>query len=412
MQKLATIQKLARGFARNPSAPLRAARGWLTHRGTAPLYVGIYTTYRCNSRCKTCDIWMKEGRADTRAARDGELTTDEIRRLLDELAKLGTRLVGLWGGDALLREDLESIIAHAASLGLRTGVSFNGMYMSPGRALALVEAGLTQLDVSVDGPTALLHDHARGLRLWDRMIAGVNMMHDAARTAGRALKVDVNTVINRLNLPVLDRMVDLKDHFEFQNLGFDLYIAKFFRGGLRSDGSPVPLMDRFDAAAEEDDPLKIRREDIELYHRDVLPKLEARARSRGVGLLNPRPFELGEWGPESIVDRTYGAKVYEKTYCFVPWYHAVIAGPEVTPCTYAEANGKVMSMGSLRESTFTQIWNGGKYREFRAGMKPPRFDFCRNCSSCRPYGQYVRENVSFMKYYPLKMLLREYLDGE
>ena len=109
------------------------------------------------------------------------------------------------------------------------------------------------------------------------------------------------------------------------------------------------------------------------------------------------------------MERTYGEKVYEKTYCFVPWYHAVIAGAEVTPCSYAQQNGKVLSMGSLRESSFTEIWNGSRYRAFRSDMKPPKYDFCRNCSSCRPYGQYVGENVSYMKYFPLKMLTRKYL---
>ncbi|HEY3176955.1 MAG TPA: radical SAM protein [Candidatus Polarisedimenticolia bacterium] len=410
MSKLLSIGKVLRGLVREPSAPFRTAASLLTHRPAKPLYVGIYVTYRCNSRCRTCDIWMHEGRDEPRHAKDNELSSAELRRLVDELASLGTRQIGLWGGDALLREDLEEVISHASRHGIGTGVSFNGMYMSEERARSLVDAGLSRLDVSVDGPDAELHNHARGLRLWDKMIAGVNMAHEAARAAGRELKIGVNTVINRRNIGVLDRMIDLKDLFDFRDLGFDLYVAKFFRGGLRADGSPVPLMDRFDAGpAEAEDPLKIRIEEIELYHREVLPRLEEKALRREVSLLNPRPFELGSWGPESILDRSYGKKVYERTYCFVPWYHAVIAGPEVAPCTYAEANGAVLSMGNLRQQTFTEIWRGEKYRAFRSAMKPPSFDFCGNCSSCRPYGQYVGENVSYMKYYPLKVLVREYL---
>lgn len=410
MSKVATIKRVLRGIAREPLVPFRAARSLLTHRAATPFYVGIYVTYRCNSRCRTCDIWMHEGRDEPRQAKEKELSSRELCRLLDELAALGTRQVGLWGGDALLRDDLETVIAHASRLGIGTGVSFNGMYMSPERARSLVAAGLSRLDVSVDGPNPELHNKARGLRLWDMMIAGVNMAQEAAREAGHDLKVGVNTVINRRNIGVLDQMIDLKDLFVFRDLGFDMYLAKFFRGGLREGGRPVPLMDRFDAGAEEaEDPLKIRLEEIEIYHREVLPRLEDKARRRDVTLLNPRPFDLGPWGPESIIDRTYGEKVYERTYCFVPWYHAVIAGPEVTPCAYAEANGEVLSMGNLRQASFTEIWRGEKYRAFRSAMKPPRFDFCRNCSSCRPYGQYVGENVSYMKYYPLKILVRDYL---
>lgn len=104
----------------------------------------LYVTMRCNIRCHFCNVRAGEYRHQ-------DLPLDRILRLVDEAVELGLEEVHFLGGEPALRKDLEVMIAHSASAGLHTRIITNGMMLGRDRLKNLVDAGLHQIMVSVDG---------------------------------------------------------------------------------------------------------------------------------------------------------------------------------------------------------------------------------------------------------------------
>ena len=69
-----------------------------------PLNVMISVTNRCPARCSYCNIPNRQQR---------EMATDELISLFDQLKKLGTQRIALWGGEPLIRDDIGYLIDYA-----------------------------------------------------------------------------------------------------------------------------------------------------------------------------------------------------------------------------------------------------------------------------------------------------------
>jgi radical SAM protein with 4Fe4S-binding SPASM domain len=155
---------------------------------------------KCDQACDHCG-----SRAGS--ARPSELSTEEIFEIGRALARLGCREVALIGGEAYLRPDIHAIIRFLADLDLRVVIQTGGRTLTPARARALKDAGLSAVGVSVDGP-AQVHDKLRGNLGSHRAAIGAL---DAARDAG--LIVTANTQISSLNQGLLrETCAELRAH--------------------------------------------------------------------------------------------------------------------------------------------------------------------------------------------------------
>jgi radical SAM protein with 4Fe4S-binding SPASM domain len=85
-------------------------------------------TERCNNDCIHCYVNL---RSDDLAARERELSTEQIREILREAASLGCLRVRLTGGEPLLREDFEEVYCFARKLGLKVLLFTNATLMTP-----------------------------------------------------------------------------------------------------------------------------------------------------------------------------------------------------------------------------------------------------------------------------------------
>ncbi|KYG01681.1 radical SAM protein [Sorangium cellulosum] len=165
-----------------------------------PIYAVWELTMKCDQPCQHCG-----SRAG--AARDAELSTEEVLEVAASLARLGCREVALIGGEAYLREDLAEIVSFLARSGMRVIMQTGGRAFTAERAKALRAAGLTGLGVSVDGP-AHIHDELRGNV--GSHAAAIRAL-DNARGAG--LITTANTQINRLNAHLLrETCAELRSH--------------------------------------------------------------------------------------------------------------------------------------------------------------------------------------------------------
>ncbi|MES0328464.1 MAG: radical SAM protein [Gammaproteobacteria bacterium] len=123
--------------------------------------LAINITKRCNLACAHC-----YQNADTLAnGADDELSVDEVKNILDQVASRGTQtMIVLTGGEPLARTDLEKMIEHGAQKELAMVVGTNGALLTERRVLSLKKAGALGVGISVDSLNEKRHDDFRGLQ--------------------------------------------------------------------------------------------------------------------------------------------------------------------------------------------------------------------------------------------------------
>ena len=154
-------------------------------------------TRRCNLRCAHC----YSGSADRRYA--GEMTTDQGRAMLDDLAAFGCPVILFSGGEPLLREDLFDLAGRAVELGMRAVISTNGTRITADVAERLRRIGLSYVGVSLDGMPAV-NDRFRGRQgAFDEALAGIRCCIAAG------IKVGLRFTMNRRNVADIPDILSL-----------------------------------------------------------------------------------------------------------------------------------------------------------------------------------------------------------
>ncbi|NNM67736.1 MAG: TIGR04053 family radical SAM/SPASM domain-containing protein [Spirochaetales bacterium] len=155
----------------------------------APLLVIWEVTRACALACVHC----RASAVDVRDPR--ELSLDEGKRLIDEVAQMGTPLMVLTGGDPLQRTDLEDLIRHGKQAGLvMATIPAATPRLTQERVLSLRDAGVDQLALSLDGETAAKHDSFRQVEgTFDKVLQAAAWIRDAG------VPLQINTVFGSWN---------------------------------------------------------------------------------------------------------------------------------------------------------------------------------------------------------------------
>ena len=119
------------------------------------MIVSWMTTNKCNLKCRHCY-------QDAGDCRERELTTAEARKLIDEIARAGFRIMIFSGGEPLMRPDIYELVSYAASRGLRPVFGTNGTLITPEVARRLKESGAAAMGISLDSLDAQKHNAFRG----------------------------------------------------------------------------------------------------------------------------------------------------------------------------------------------------------------------------------------------------------
>jgi radical SAM protein with 4Fe4S-binding SPASM domain len=119
----------------------------LEHR--VPLSVQFDLTYRCNERCVHCYLDHDD---------HGELTTAEVKHVLDQLAAEGTLFLILSGGELLLRKDFFELLAYARELGFDVKLKTNAILMGEREADRIRDLGVRQVQISIYSHRPEVHD--------------------------------------------------------------------------------------------------------------------------------------------------------------------------------------------------------------------------------------------------------------
>ena len=166
-----------------------------------PLWLLAEVTYRCPLHCVFCYNpvdFAKTERAD-------ELSTADWLRVLREARALGAVQCGFSGGEPLMRDDLEELIAEAHRLGYYTNLLTSGVGLTKERAQALKAAGLDHVQLSFQDSTRELNDflsHTKTFQLKQEV-------GETIKSHGWPMVM--NVVIHRLNIDHIDRIIAMAD---------------------------------------------------------------------------------------------------------------------------------------------------------------------------------------------------------
>jgi pyruvate-formate lyase-activating enzyme len=136
----------------------------------------IIITNRCNLRCVMCRQWREEP--------GKELSAGSWKRIMEDLRDNGIKNIHFTGGEPLIRNDLEDLVAHARRRGFTVGMTTNGMLLDAGNLASLIKAGLKSVAVSVDAVDeayAAIRGPAGSFKNVERAVAAVS---DARRRNG------------------------------------------------------------------------------------------------------------------------------------------------------------------------------------------------------------------------------------
>jgi radical SAM protein len=181
---------------------------------------------------QACDLSCLHCRACAQPSRSAlELTTEEARRMIDEIADMHVPVFVLTGGDPLKRPDIFELVEYAASRGVRTSLTPSATPLLTKDAIAdLQRRGLARLAISLDGPTAEIHDAFR------RVPGSYDWTLNAVRCARQyGLPAQINTTITRHNLQYVDAMIELLE-------GMDIVLWSVFFLVPTGRGSAIDLI--------------------------------------------------------------------------------------------------------------------------------------------------------------------------
>ncbi len=114
-----------------------------------PFSVQVDLTYRCNEQCVHCYLDHDD---------HGEMTTTEIKNLLQEMADAGVFILTFSGGEIFLRKDLFEILEHARALTFCVKIKTNAVLIREAQAARLRELGVQQVQISIYSHRPEVHD--------------------------------------------------------------------------------------------------------------------------------------------------------------------------------------------------------------------------------------------------------------
>src|SRR6202046_335216 len=115
-----------------------------------PMSVQIDLTYRCNEQCVHCYLDHDD---------HGEMTTAEIKHLLDEMAEAGVFILTLSGGEIFLRKDFFEILEYARrTLLFCVKLKTNAILIREREAARLRDLGVESIQISIYSHRPEVHD--------------------------------------------------------------------------------------------------------------------------------------------------------------------------------------------------------------------------------------------------------------
>lgn len=324
-----------------------------------PTDVILFLTYRCTSKCTTCNIWQRSNHND--------LEWEEWEPILQNLADSGIESIELFGGDALIRRDLlVKMIRFCTDHGIDTYFPTNSNLLDEQVAKEFVDAGLGTIYFSldelpsIDGSVRGVPDH------YQKVVNAINLVKKHRNGTDKPRVICITTV-SKWNHNLLE---ELYEHV--QQLDVDGYVLRGMsdfqdESIQKSAVNGVPPEPYFVTAADNANGLSLVEAEQVL---SSLKKIHMHSMRNGGPPVSITNMEI-------IKAQDLRTWKYPKVDCLFCTTQAVITpSGDVVPCVYY--NNYIL--GNLKNDDVRNIWGNQKHREFCNQQQSDDIDLCNYCS--------------------------------
>jgi len=297
-------------------------------------------TRRCNLKCVHCYAQAKDMEFKN------ELSTEEGKALIDDLAAFGSPVMLFSGGEPTMRKDLPELAAYAREKGMRAVISTNGTLIDKDLAKKLKAVGLSYVGVSLDGVRET-NDKFRGMKgAFDAALRGLHNCQE------EGIKVGLRFTINKQNVRDIPAIFDLLEEENIPRVCF-YHLVYAGRGSTMVDEDLSPeesrkavdlIMDRTKALHEKGFPAEVLTVDNHCDGPYIYLKLLKENPERAAEV-----FELLSMNEGNSSGIGIGC---------VSWDGAV----------HADQFWRHYSFGNVRERPFSEIWTD-QSDKLMAGLK-------------------------------------------
>jgi pyrroloquinoline quinone biosynthesis protein E len=213
---------------------MSAAGSDSTHKITPPLWLLAEVTYRCPLHCVFCSNPVDYTRYSH------ELSTDEWLRVLNEARPLGATQLGFSGGEPLLRDDLEVLVAEGHRLGYYTNLITSGVGLNEKRLAAFKDAGLDHIQLSFQDSTKELNDFLSSTRTFDlkSKVAKLIKEYDYPMV--------LNVVLHRLNIDHIQQILEMAEAMNVEYL--ELANTQYYGWAFHNRDQLLPSREQLERA--------------------------------------------------------------------------------------------------------------------------------------------------------------------
>ena len=293
-----------------------------------PLSVHIDVTYRCNERCVHCYLDHDD---------HGEMTTAEIKGVLDQLAEAGVFFLTFSGGEVFMRRDFFELLEHARRLLFNVKIKTNAVMIGEKEAQRMRALAVDTIQISVYSHRPEVHDAiTKSPHSFERTMKAICFLRD------QGLKVTIANVLMTANL---------SDHYQLQKLAAEMGVH------YTVDPTVTPMMDGDMSVLS----LRIPGEELgEIFRNPALtPNMEE--------FCAP---------PTPVTDADlegYSCSAGH-SFCYISPYG------DVFPCVQFP-----LPSGNVRRQKFLEIWNGSPQLQEVRSIQAKHLTVCSSCahvSSC------------------------------
>jgi Fe-coproporphyrin III synthase len=332
----------------------------------------VFLTYKCTSRCKTCNIWQRPRESDT------ELSWEQWEKILTQMKDYGIRTLEIFGGDALLRQDvIFEMIRFCSRNNIQTFFPTNSVLLDRETAKKLVDSGLNTIYFSLDD-VGSESDDIRGVNnTFDKVKQALESVIQAKGSLTRP-QIVVCTTISKMNFRHFGKIMEFLAGYPIDAV-YPRVLSEFSRQAIAGSAVKGVLPEPFFVSTE-DKSHALSESDYSEF-KGIVRALRQR---KGLPYINFRAFEDVD---EDLIVGKAGAC---KKCAMISTLLVLGPGGDVMPCAFF----KDYMTGNLTENPLDEVWGNQKHVEFIRAQKAKEIDICRYCIS-RVYYPTLAETASY-----------------
>lgn len=346
-----------------------------------PKWIAWETTQRCNLRCVHCRC------SSDMDASEGDFTTEEGKKLIDDIVEFCSPVLVLSGGEPLLRKDIFEIARYGTGKGLRMCMATNGTLIDDAVCGKIKSSGIRIVSLSLDGSRAEVHDNFRACPgSFDGILRGAAMLKK------HGIEFIINSSFTKRNQD------DIAHVFK---LAKSIGATAWYMFMIVPTGRGEEIMSELISKEDYEEILKWHYEQEKLEEDMLMRPTCAPHYYRLVPQLSKK--DGSHFERRTLKFSTGGAKgcIAAQSICLIDCFG------NVKPCSYFQK-----SAGNVKQQKFREIWENSQLfkdlRDFKQYKgKCGACEYINVCGGCRAradsvYDDYMAEEP-FCNYIPVKM---------